>query len=129
VAEEKSNPNLFVVERRKEERRIVMHVPVEVTKKDSEGHEIRERTYIEDVSDFGCRFTARGPVQKGDIIALKIIGPHGNNLPDEKPRLYEIMWVAPKDRGTTVGARLVQGEKLSHAEFATENDEQKHDPK
>lgn len=129
MSEEESNPHLFVIERRKEERRIVMHVPDEVTKKDSEGHQITERTYIEDVSDFGCRFTARGPVQKGDTIALKIIGPHGNNLPDEEPRLYEIMWVAQKEHGTTVGARLVQGEKLSNAEFAAENGEQKHDPK
>jgi hypothetical protein len=129
VAEEKSNRNLFVIERRKEERRILMHVPVEVTKKDGEGHDITERTYIEDVSDFGCRFTARGPVQQGDIIALKIIGPQGNTLPDEEPRLYEIMWVARKERGTTVGARLLQDEKRPNTEFAAENGGGKHEPK
>jgi PilZ domain len=129
VAEEKSNPHLFVIERRKEERRILMHVPVEVTKKDGEGHEITERTYIEDVSDFGCRFTARGLVQQGEIIALKIIGPQGNNLPDEEPRLYEIMWVARKERGTTVGARLLQGERRPNTEFAAENRERRREPK
>ena len=129
MAEEKSNPNLFVVERRREEKRILVHVPVEVTATDSAGNQTTERTFIEDVSDFGCRFTARGPIQQGDTISLKILGPHGNNLPGEEPRQYEIMWVARKDRGSTVGARLRQGEKQSNIKLPPEDSGQNQDPK
>lgn len=129
MAEEKNNPNLFVVERRREERRILVHLPVEVTATDSAGNHITERTFIEDVSDFGCRFSARGPIQQGDTISLKILGPHGNNLPGEEGRLYEIMWVARKDRGSTVGAWLRQGEKPANIKIPPEGRGQKQEPK
>ncbi len=129
VPEEKSDLNLFVIERRREERRILVHAPVEVTEIHGEGHHFTERTFIEDVSDFGCRFSARGPVQQGDTVAVKILGPRGNNLPGEEPRLYEIMWVARKERSSTVGARLLQGEKLANIKFPPENGGQNPDPK
>ncbi len=128
MSEEKSTSNLHLIERRVEGR-VLVHVPVEVTEIDDEGHLIAERTFIEDVSDFGCRFTTRGPAKQGDTVAVKILGRYGNNLPDEAPRLYEIMWVAPKDRGSTIGARLLQGEKLANAKFPPENGRQRHDPK
>ena len=109
MPEEESNHSLFLIERRRAERRILVHVPVEVTEVDGEGRSFTERTFIEDVSDFGCRFSTRGLVQQGDTVAVKLLGPHGNSLPDEEPRLFEIMWVARKERGTTVGARLAPG--------------------
>lgn len=129
MAEEISSPDLFVTERRREERHILVHVPVEVTEIGGDGRHITERTYIEDVSDFGCRFSARGPVQQGDTVALKLLGPHGNSLPDEEPRFYEIMWVARKAYGSTVGARLRQGEKPANFKFPPGNGEREHDPK
>jgi PilZ domain-containing protein len=128
VSEEKSTSNLYLIEHRAE-RRIAVHVPVEVTEIDGEGHNITERTFIEDVSDFGCRFSTRGPVQKGDTVAVKILGRHGNNVPGEEPRLYEIMWVARKEQGSTVGARLLLGEKLASTKFPPENSGEKYDPK
>jgi hypothetical protein len=129
VPEEKNNPNLFLIEHRKEIRRILVHVPVEVTEIDGEGHHITERTFIEDVSDFGCRFSTRGPVQKGDTVSVELLGPDGKHLQDEKPRLFEIMWVARKERGSTVGARVLQDEKLANVKFATEDGGQNHDLK
>jgi hypothetical protein len=116
VAEKKSSPTLHLIERRSE-RRILVNVAVEVTELDSEGHPFTEHTFIEDVSDLGCRFSTRGPVRQGDTVAVKILGPNGANLPDEQPRYYEIMWVAPKKQGATVGARLIQGEKLANLKF------------
>jgi hypothetical protein len=133
VSEEKSASNLHLIERRVE-RRVLVHVPVEVTAIDDDGQPAIERTFIEDVSDFGCRFSTRGSVKQGDTIAVKILGRYGNNLPDEDARLYEIMWVAPKDRGFAVGARLLQGEKLANAKippdkFSPNHGVQKHDSK
>lgn len=128
MSEEKSSSTLFLIERR-EAKRILVHLPVEVTEIDGEGQPITERTFIEDVSDFGCRFTTSGPVKQGDTIAVKILGRYGNNLPDEEPRLYEIMWVAPRDQRFTVGARVLQGEKLANAKFPPGNGKQEHRPK
>lgn len=133
MSEEKSPSSLHVIERRVE-RRILVHVPVQVTEFDVKGQPITERTYIEDVSDFGCRFSTSRPFKNGETIAVKILGRFGNDLPEEDARLYEVMWVAPKDRGFAVGARLLEGEKLAKAgfspdKFAPDHSGQKHDPK
>jgi len=50
-------------------------------------------------------------------------------LPGEEPRHFEIMWAARKERGTTVGARLLQGEKLDKIKSLPENGGPKHDSK
>lgn len=113
MPEEKSSPGVFLVDRRRAERRILVNVPVEVTEVDGKGHPFTERTFIEDVSDFGCRFSTRGPVQQGDTISVKVLGPGGKAAPDEEPRLFEVMWVARKEHGSTVGARLLQGKKMN----------------
>ena len=128
MTEEKSNPNLHLIERRVD-RRILANAPVEITELDEEGHLITERTFIEDVSDFGCRFSTRGAVQQGDIVSVKLLGPLGRAIPDEEARLFEIMWVARTERSSTVGARVLQGEKLANAKFPSENGGQKHDPR
>jgi hypothetical protein len=128
VPEENSESNLRLIEHRAE-RRIVAHVPVEITEIDSEGKQKTEQTFIEDVSDFGCRFSTRYAVRQGETVALKILGPHGNKLPDEERRFYEIMWVARNEHRYTAGARLLQGEKLANVKFPPENSGPKNDPK
>jgi hypothetical protein len=120
VPEEKSTSTLHLMEHRSE-RRILVNVAVEVTEFNSEGHPFTERTFIEDVSDMGCRFSTRGSVHQGDTVAVKILGPNGASLPDEKPRYYEIMWVAPQKQRSTVGARLIQGEKLANLKLPPQN--------
>jgi hypothetical protein len=109
VSDKKSSATLHLIEQRAE-KRVLVNVPVEVTEIDGEGRPVTERTYIEDVSDFGCRFSTRGPIKQGDIVSVKVLGRYGNNLQSEVVRLYEVMWVALKDHGSTVGARLLQGE-------------------
>jgi len=128
VSEEKSETTLLGIEKRLE-KRILVNVPVEVTEIDSQGREFKERTFIEDVSDFGCRFSTRGPVQQGDTVSVKLLGPHGRDVPDEQPHLYEIMWVARKQTGSTVGARELQGEKLANIKFPPEKGGPKQDVK
>lgn len=129
MSEEKSNPDVVLIDRRRSEQRILVHVPVEVTEVDVEGHPFTERTFIEDVSDFGCRFSTRGPVQQGDTVSLKVLGSGGKPLPDEEARLYEVMWVARKEHGSTIGARLLQGEKLTKMKSLPDHGGPKHDAK
>lgn len=129
MPEEKNNPGIFLIERRRAERRILVHVPVEVTEVDSKGNPVTERTFIEDVSDFGCRFSTRGSVQQGDTVSVKVLGHGGKPLPDEEPRLYEVMWVARKEHGFTIGARLLQGEKVNNIKSLQQDNGPKHDAK
>ncbi len=128
MSKEKSASILHAMERTVV-RRLLVHVPVEVTEIGGEGHPITERTFIEDVSDFGCRFSTRGPVKQGGTLSVKTLGRKGNKLPDEESRLYEIMWVAPKDLGYTIGARLIEGKEPANAKFPREIGESEHDPK
>jgi hypothetical protein len=129
VSEEMSTPKIDLIDRRRSERRILVNVPVEVTEIDGEGHHITERTFIEDVSDFGCRFSTRGLMKQGDKVSVKLLGPNGSALPDEEPHLYEIMWVARKEHSSTVGARMVKVEKSVDINFSQDNGGQKYDPK
>ena len=129
MSEEKSNPNLYVVDRRRTERRVLTNVPIEITRVDSEGHPVKEKTFVEDVSDFGCRFSTRKTIQQGETVAVRILDSHGALLPDEEPHYYEIMWVAPKGNGFTAGARVLQGEKLANVKFPPENSSPKPTPK
>lgn len=116
MAQENHSSQLFLVERRREERRTQVYVSVEVTLNPGEAHSTTERTFIEDVSDFGCRFTTRAPVHQGDTVSLRLLGTKGKKVPSEEPRLYKIMWVVQNGRTFTAGARLIKGEKLMDAE-------------
>jgi hypothetical protein len=111
VAEENDKPRIFLIERRRAERRVLVNLSVEVTFETGEGNRVTERTFIEDVSDLGCRFTTRAPAHQGDTVSLRFVGPAGGRTPDEEARHYKVMWVAPHGRGSTVGARLITGEK------------------
>jgi hypothetical protein len=128
VSEENSTSSGHLIEHRVG-KRLVAHVPVEITEIDGEGKQKIEQTFIEDVSDFGCRFSTRWPVQQGDTVALKILGPHGNKLPGEERRFYEIMWVARNEHRYTAGARQLQGEKLANVKFPPEISGLKNGPK
>ena len=107
---------MFLIERRRAERRVLVNMAVEVTLDKGDGRPLTERTFIEDVSDLGCRFTTRGSMQQGETVSLKLVPPPGKLIPAEEPRLYKVMWVAPNGRNFTVGARLIKGEKLVDVE-------------
>lgn len=120
MAEQNQKSSLFLIERRREEKRVLVNAPVELTLDRTDGSKVTERTFIEDVSDLGCRFTTRGPIRQGDTVTLKHVGTPGKVVPDEEPRLYKVMWVAPSGRSFTVGARLIKGDKLMDVEALPE---------
>ena len=126
--EENKTSAVHLVNRRSE-KRILVNVPIEVTEMNAEGRSVTERTFIEDVSDLGCRFSMRAPVRQGDTVAVRILGPNGSSLPDQEARYYEIMWVAPKQQGAAVGARALQGEKLASAKLLLQKGGQSREPK
>jgi PilZ domain-containing protein len=109
VADE-NDKQIFVIEHRRSPR-VLVNVSVEVTFETDDGRQVTERTFIEDVSDLGCRFSTNAPAHQGDLVSLRLLGPRSKAVSDEAPRHYRIMWVAPHGHGSTVGARLIDGEK------------------
>jgi hypothetical protein len=92
--------------------RILVNVPVEITTINHKGSQIAERTFIEDVSDFGCRFSIQGAVRKGDTVAVRLLSQDGRNLLDEPAKVFEVMWIARGTSIVVVGARILGGEKF-----------------
>ncbi len=97
---------------RRSDARIVVNIPVEITTIYHIGEAITERTIIEDVSDYGCRFTMRGAIRKGDTVSVKLLAEDGVSLMNEPAKLFEVMWIARGPEFVVVGARILGGEKF-----------------
>lgn len=108
-------------ERRQEVRQIVNDLPIEITGIDSRGHLFTERALVRDVTERGCRFDIRIPVRCGDILVLKPLLPGEKVLSDEHSQLFDVMWTANHGSSCTVGARILQGEKLENVKFPPPN--------
>ena len=120
LPEEKTSSNLRTAELRSDTR-LRVSVPVEVAKAGVDGRQVTERTCIQDVSDFGCRFSVSFVIAKGDIVTLKILAVNATVLAHEQPRQFEIMWAQRNGKTTTVGARMIGGQKMDKAKLAEEN--------
>jgi PilZ domain len=104
------------VERRRDPR-IVVNAPVEITTSNHKDCQITEKTFIEDVSDMGCRFKMRGPVRKGDMISVRLLSQDGKEFLDETAKMFEVMWVARGENIVVVGARIVGAEKFDTSQM------------
>jgi hypothetical protein len=98
---------------RRANKRFLLHSWVEINGVDESGLQFAERTRAEDLGDSGCRFTMRGAVHEGSVLGVKPLGSEGENIPDEFPRLFVIIWVKRKGNRLTVGARALQEDELS----------------
>ena len=107
-------------EKRREER-LSVKIAVEITGIDRAGHPLNEQTFVEDVTEHGCRFGARTRLQCGDIVTVKPLEPGMKILKREQPQLFEVVWAAYHSKGCTVGTRKVQSEKFATAEFPPPN--------
>ena len=95
--------------------------PVEITNLNSPERRAAEKAIIEDVGDFGCQFSMRGPVQKGNTIIIKLLADDGVSPSDVPAKFFEVMWVEQGTEISTVGARILQGEKLANCKLALDN--------
>jgi hypothetical protein len=98
---------------RRGHQRFLMHSRVEITGVDGAGLQFAERTQVEDVGDTGCRFTLRGAVHQGSVLGVKPLGPEGENLVDEFPRLFVVIWAKRIGGRLSVGTRSLREDELS----------------
>lgn len=116
-----------MINERRAYKRLFLHSQVEITGVDQSGLQFAEHAAVEDVSDLGCRFSIRGAVKGGSILGVKPLGPEGENLSDEFPRLFVVIWVKHKGTRWAVGARSLREEELSDAGFSV-NSSASNDP-
>jgi PilZ domain len=102
---------------RRADARLIVNVPVEITEINDIGGLITERTIVQNISDFGCRFSMRGAVQKGDTIAVRLLAQDGKTQLDEPAKLFEVMWTSQSGSGVMVGARFLRRENADAAKL------------
>lgn len=105
---------MLVFERRSD-KRLILHSPVEIVGVDDSGFQFVEQTRLEDFSDLGCRFSMRNVVRRGAVLRLELLGPNGETLPEEYPRLFVALWVRRKGDRQIVGARCLLEDDLTAA--------------
>jgi hypothetical protein len=106
---------------RRADKRFLLPSCVEITGVDSSGLQVAERSRLEDEGDAGCRFSLRGAVHKGSVLGVEPLGPKGQNIPDEFPRLFVVIWTKRKSSRLTVGTRSLREDELSNGAFHTIN--------
>jgi len=111
-----------MINERRASKRLFLQSQVEITGVDESGLQFTERARVEDVNDLGCRFTIRGAAHEGSILGVEPLGPEGENLSNEFPRLFVDIWVKRKGDRLAVGARSLREDELSdsglHANFS-----------
>jgi hypothetical protein len=93
--------------------RILLHSPIEITGVEASGLQFAERAQVENVSDTGCRFTMRSDVHRGGILGVEPVGPDGEKLAEDYPRLFLIIWVKRKGDRVTVGVGCLTKDELT----------------
>jgi PilZ domain-containing protein len=104
-------------EERRKGKRVNLRYPVEVSGSDRAGKPFRELTYTTDISAKGCRIALDEFVNRGDIIAIRLLLHPKSDAPPSKPQLFRIAWRAFRDRLWMIGAMKLTDDKMWHVEF------------
>lgn len=102
---------------RRKETRIVLAIPIEVTGFDAEGKFFSDATKTADISERGCSFWLKRRVERGGIVAIKVMTKGRKHLPDQRPFLYQVARTTASDAGWVTGAAKLQAESIWFVAF------------
>jgi hypothetical protein len=105
-------------ENRRREPRFPYQLSIEVSGFDHAGRFFTEGTSTLDASFGGCKFHLRTPVEKGCVVAIRLLNVRNKSEMDRATLLFQVAHVAPENRGWTVGVWKLQSNKAWTAEFA-----------
>jgi hypothetical protein len=91
---------------------------IEVSGFDHAGRFFTEGTFTVDASFCGCRFHLRNPVEKGCVVAIRLLNPRNKSETDRVTLLFRVAHVAQEKRGWAVGVWKLQSSQAWLAEFA-----------
>ena len=106
-----------VMQDRRKGKRVPLAFPIEVSGLDRSGRMFSEKTSTCDISEVGCRFLVKTQLERGDVVAIKLISRTNGHAPESKPLLFQIVWVNCEADGWAVGALQLQKENLWHVAF------------
>ncbi len=100
---------------RRKGKRVSLAFPIEVCGFDRTGRLFFERTMTLYDSEAGCRFQVETPLERGDVVAIRLLGSGENQPSAGKPVLFQIIWSICEPEGWAVGALRLQPENIWNA--------------
>jgi hypothetical protein len=82
--------------------------PIEVCGFSKQGRYFTERTFTVDVSDGGCRLRLRNEVEKGSVVAIRVITRRHGQESDARPVLFHVNWFQAMSTNCTLGVSKLQ---------------------
>ncbi len=110
-----------VMEDRRKGKRVTLTFPIEVSGFDRTGRLFSERTVTLDISEAGCRFHLKTQIERGDVVAVKLLSRRDLSLPPARPLLFQVIWIDREEDGWVAGALKLQPEDIWHMAFPPSN--------
>ncbi len=102
---------------RRREARIPLTIPIEVTGFDVDGKFFCEPTKTVDISESGCSFPLKLCLERGGIIAIKVLAKQLNKKTEQRPFLYQSARATPEGDHWIIGAAKLQPESVWFVAF------------
>jgi len=93
---------------RRRQPRIAVKYPIEVCGFSRHGRYFTERTFTMDVSDGGCRLRLRNELEKGSVVAIRMITRKHGRESDVRPVLFHVNWFQAMTTNWTLGVSKLQ---------------------
>ena len=102
---------------RRREPRFSHTLSIEVSGFDCAGRFFTERTCTIDASMCGCRFTLRTSVERGSVLAIRLVDPQTKADGERRTVLFQVAHTQQSDRVWIVGVWRMQSSRLWTLEF------------
>ncbi len=102
---------------RRRGKRVALTYSIEVAGFDRSGRLFTECTSTWDVSEDGCSFRLKTPLQRGDVVAIKLVTRKRTDPAGNRSLLFQISWIVQERDGWKAGAMKLQPESIWHAAF------------
>ena len=93
---------------RRQQSRVNAKYPIEVCGFSRHGLYFTERTFTLDVSDGGCKFLLHNEVEKGSVLAIRMITRRHEQELDGRPVLFHVNWFQAQPNAWTLGVSKLQ---------------------
>lgn len=98
-------------DRRRDERRAVS-LPIEVTGFANDGRFFAERTVTTGVSESGCSFQLRRGLERGGIVAIRLLPDGQIRTSENEPFLYQVVYSTRDKLGWTIGTAKLREKSI-----------------
>ncbi|MFZ0640759.1 MAG: PilZ domain-containing protein [Candidatus Acidiferrales bacterium] len=102
---------------RRREARIPLTIPIEVTGFDVDGKFFCEATKTVDISESGCSFPLKLCLERGGIIAIKVLVKDLKKKSEQRPFLYQVARSTLEGDYWMIGAAKLQPESVWFVAF------------